>query len=90
MPVLVEDGDPSGVEGAEVGVLEELDDERLGGLLEGAYGVGLPAEVRLADLFANLPHQALEGALAEEEVGGLLVLADLLEGLAAGPVALGA
>ena len=40
-------------------------------------------------ILGNLPDEALEGGLADEEVGGLLVLADLAEGDGAGAVAVG-
>jgi hypothetical protein len=42
-----------GVDGAEVGVLEEADQVRLGGLLEGEDGVRLEAQVRLEVLRAR-------------------------------------
>ena len=41
------DGDTLGVDGSEVGVLEEGDEVCLGGFLEGHDGRGLEAEVRL-------------------------------------------
>ena len=46
--VLGHDGDALGVDGAEVGVLEEADQVRLGGLLQGEDGGGLETQVRLA------------------------------------------
>ena len=48
LDVLGHDGDALGVDGAEVGVLEETDQVRLGCLLEGEDGGGLEAKVRLA------------------------------------------
>ena len=47
LDVLREDGDALGVDGAEVGVLKEADEVRLGRLLERHDGRGLEAEVRL-------------------------------------------
>lgn len=41
------DGDTLGVDGAQVGVLKEGDEVRLDGLLKGADGRGLEAEVGL-------------------------------------------
>ena len=76
------------MDGAEVGVLEEADEVGLGGLLEGEDGRGLEAEVGL-EVLGDLTDEALEGGLADEEVGGLLVLADLAEGDGAGAVAVG-
>ena len=47
------DGDALGVDGAQVGVLEERDEVRLDRLLEGADGRRLEAEVRL-EILGNL------------------------------------
>ena len=73
------DGDALGVDGAEVGVLEEGDDVGLGGLLEGAEGVRLETTVGL-EVLGDLADEALEGELADEQVCGALVAADLAEG----------
>merc|ERR1719409_1736476 len=88
LDVLGHDGHALGVDGAEVGVLEEADEVRLGRLLEGEDGGGLEAEVRL-EVLGDLADEALEGELADEELGGLLVLADLTESDGTGPVAVG-
>src|SRR4051794_11778116 len=55
------DGDTLGVDSAQVGVLEEGDEVGLDGLLEGANGGALEAEVGLEVLsdFANLEYDAL-------------------------------
>ena len=45
MDVLALDGDTLGVDGAEIGIFEEGDEVGLDGLLEGADGRGLVAEV---------------------------------------------
>ena len=45
LDVLRHDGDALGVDGAEVGVLEEADQVRLAGLLERKHGQGLEAQV---------------------------------------------
>lgn len=47
LDVLGLDGDTLGVDGAQVGVLKERDEVRLDGLLKGADGGGLEAEVAL-------------------------------------------
>ena len=47
LDVLGHDGDALGVDGAQVGVLEEAHEVRLGGLLEREDGVALEAQVRL-------------------------------------------
>ena len=88
LDVLGHDGHTLGVDGAEVGVLEEADEVSLGGLLEGEDGGGLEAEVGL-EVLGDLADEALEGELADEELGGLLVLADLTKRDGTGAVAVG-
>ena len=88
LDVLGHDGHALGVDGAEVGVLEEADEVSLGRLLEGEDGGGLEPEVGL-EVLGDLADEALEGELADEELGGLLVLADLTESDGTGPVAVG-
>ena len=78
LDVLRHDGHPLGVDRAQVGVLEEADEVSLGRLLEREHGGGLEAEVRL-EVLGDLPHEALERQLADQQLGGLLVLADLTE-----------
>ena len=53
LDVLGLDGDTLGVDGAQVGVLEEGDEVRLDGLLESTDGGGLEAEVAL-EVLGNL------------------------------------
>jgi hypothetical protein len=51
-------------------------------------GGGLPAPPGThLEVLGDLAHQALEGQLADEQLGGFLVLADLTQGNSAGPVA---
>ena len=88
LDVLGHDGDPLGVDGAQVGVLKEANKVGLAGLLEGHDGRALEPQVSL-EVLGNLPHQALEGQLADEELSGLLVPPDLTEGHSAGPVPVG-
>lgn len=59
------DGDTLGVDGAQVGVLEEGDEVGLDGLLQGTDGGGLEAEVGL-EVLGNLTNLRREG---EELVG---------------------
>ena len=59
-----------------------------------SQGTELPADhssTNFTDLevLGDLADQALEGQLADEQLGGLLVLADLTQGHGAGPVAVG-
>ena len=88
LDVLGHDGDTLGVDGAEVGVLKEADEVGLGGFLQSHDGRGLEAEIGL-EVLGDLTHQALEGQLPDEQLGALLVAADLTEGHGAGPVTVG-
>ena len=76
------------MDGAEVGILEQTDEVGLGGLLEGEDGRSLEAEVAL-EVLGDLADEALERELADEEVGGLLVAADLAKGDGSGSVTVG-
>ena len=49
----------------------------------------MEAEVVYPCVVCNLADEALEGELADEQVGGLLVAADFAEGDGAGAVAVG-
>ena len=64
------------MDGSQVGVLEEADEVGLGGLLKGKDGRSLEAEVGL-EVLSDLTDKALEGQLADEKLGGLLVATDL-------------
>ena len=88
LDVLGLDGDTLGVDGREVGVLEETNEVSLRGLLEGSNGGRLEAEVSL-EVLGNLSDKALEGELADEKLSGLLVTTDLTESHGAGAVAMG-
>ena len=76
------------MDGGQVGVLEEPDEVGLGGLLERQDGRRLEAQVGL-EVLGDLADQALEGQLADQEVGRLLVLADLAERDRPGAVTVG-
>ena len=76
------------MDGAEVGVLEEPNKVGLSGLLEREHGGALEAEVGL-EVLGDLADEALERELADEQVRGLLVAADLAEGDGARAVAVG-
>ena len=88
LDVLGHDGNTLGVDGAEVGVLEEANEVGLGGLLEGKDGRSLEAEVGL-EVLGDLTDETLEGELADEEVGRLLVTTDLTESDGTGAVTVG-
>lgn len=83
------DGDAFGVDGAEIGVFEQVDEKRLGGLLQGLDRLRLPAQDLAVrhEVDGDLADEAGEGELEEEQVGAALVAADLLERVGAGLVA---
>ena len=78
LDVLGHDGDALGVDGAQVGVLEQAHQVRLRGLLQREHGRRLEAQVGL-EVLRDLAHQALERQLADEQLRRLLVLADLAQ-----------
>ena len=78
LDVLRHDGHTLGVDGAEVGVLEEANQVRLRRLLQSDDGRRLEAEVGL-EVLRDLADEALEGELADEKFGGLLVATDFAE-----------
>ena len=78
LDVLWHDGDTLGVDGAQVGVLEQTNQVGLAGLLEGHDGRALEPQVSL-EVLGDLTDQTLEGQLADEELGGFLVSSDLTE-----------
>jgi hypothetical protein len=65
LDVLGHDGHPLGVDGADVGVLEQPHEIGFAGLLESHHSRALEAKVSL-EVLGDLPHQALEGHLAEK------------------------
>ena len=86
--VLGHDGHSLGVDGAEVGVLEEADKVSLSGLLESEDGAALESELSL-EFLSDLADEALEGELADEELSALLVSADLTESDGSRAIAVG-
>ena len=88
LDVLWHDGDALGVDGAQVGVLEETDEVGLGRLLQSHDGGALEAEVGL-EVLGDLTDQALEGQLADQKLGALLVSPDLTEGHGTGTIPVG-
>lgn len=85
LDVLGHDGHPLGVDGAQVGVLEQADQVSLASLLQGHHGGTLEAQVGL-EVLGNFSHQALEGQFADQQLSGLLVTTDLSQSHGAGPV----
>ena len=66
------DGDPLGVDGAQVGVLKQSHNVSLAGLLKSHDGRALEPQVSL-EVLGDLTDQTLEGQLADEQLSGLLV-----------------
>jgi len=82
-------GGPAGCPyGAQVGVLEKANQVGLAGLLQGHHGRALEPQVSL-EVLGDLPDQALEGQLADQQLGALLVTTDLPQGHCSRPVSVG-
>ena len=88
LDVLGHDGDTLGVDGAQVGVFEETDEVSLRSLLEGHDGRGLETQVSL-EVLSDLTDKTLEGQLADQKLGGLLVTTDLTKSDGTGPITMG-
>ena len=78
LDVFGHDGDTLGVDGAEVSVLEETNQISLAGLLKSHDGRALESQISL-EILSDLTDQTLEGKLADQKLGGLLVSPDLTE-----------
>lgn len=76
LDVLWHDGDPLGVDGAQVCVFEESDQVGFGGFLEGSDSSRLESQVGL-EVLGDLTDETLEWELSDQELGGLLVSSDL-------------
>ena len=88
LDVLGHDGDALGVNSGQVRVLEKTHKVCLRRLLQGEDGAGLETEVAL-EILSDFTYEPLEGKLADEELGGLLVLADLTKGHGSGSISVG-
>jgi hypothetical protein len=88
LDVLGHDGDALGMDGAEVGILEESDEVGLGRLLQSHDGGALEAEIGL-EVLGDLADETLKGELADEKLGRLLVTPDLTKSHGSGPVTMG-
>ena len=85
LDVLWHDGDTLGVDGAQVGVFEESDQISFAGLLKSHDGGTLESEVGL-EVLCDFTDESLEGQLADEQFGALLVTSDFSESDCAWPV----
>ena len=86
--ILRHDGNTLGMDGAQVGVFEETNKVGFGGFLKSQNGSTLETKVGL-EILSNLTHKALERRLTDQEIGRLLVLADLTESNSSRTVAVG-
>ena len=68
LDVLEHDGDPLGMDGADICVLEQSNKVSLASLLKSHDGGTLEPQVSL-EILSNLSHQTLEWNLAKEEFG---------------------
>ena len=88
LDVLWHDGDTLGVDGAQVGVLEETDQVGLASLLQGHDGGALESQIGL-EVLSDFTHKSLEWQFPDEELGALLVTSDFSQGDGSGPVSVG-
>ena len=85
--VLGHDGDPLGVDGAQIGIFEQTHEISLARFLEGHDSRALEAQLGL-EILSNLTNKSLEGKFADEKFGALLVAANLSKCDCAGPIAM--
>ena len=85
LDVLGHDGDALSVDGAEIGVLEEPDQVGLARLLQRHHRRALKAQVGF-EVLSDLAHQPLERQLANQQLSGFLVAANLAQSYRAGPI----
>ena len=85
LDVLWHNGDPLGVDGAQVCVLKETNQVSFRCLLKGSHGCALEPQVSL-EILSNLPHEPLERQLSDEQFSGLLVTTDFSQGNSTRPV----
>ena len=88
LDVFRHDGDALGMNSAQVGVFEKTHQVRLARLLQRHDGGALEAQVGL-EILRDFTHETLEGQLADEQLGALLVTTDLTKGDGAGAVTMG-
>jgi hypothetical protein len=88
LDILGHDSHTLGMNGTQISILEQSNQVSLGGLLKSKHRRALEAQIGL-EVLRNLPHQPLERKLADEQLGGLLVLANLTKRHGSRPVAVG-
>ena len=78
LDILGHDGNPLGMDGAQVGILKEGNQVSLAGFLKSSHSRALETQVSL-EVLGNFTNQTLEWELADEKLSGLLVTTDLTE-----------
>ena len=85
--VLGHDGDALGVDGAQVGVLEQTDEVRLARLLQRRDRRRLEAQIGL-EVLRDLAHETLKRQLADQQLRRLLIATNLTQRHRAGAKAM--
>jgi hypothetical protein len=76
LDILRHDGNTLGVNGTQVGIFKKSNEVSLGGFLESQDSRSLESKIRL-EVLGDLTNKTLEGQLANQQVGRLLVTTDL-------------
>lgn len=76
--ILWHDGDTLGVDGAQVGVLEQADHVSFSSFLEGQDSAALESQIALVFL-SDVSDESLEWELSDQQLSGLLVSSDFTE-----------
>ena len=76
LDVFGHDGDPLGMDGAQIGVFEETNQVSFRGFLQGSDSSRLESKVSL-EVLSNFSHQSLEWELSDQQLGRFLVSSDL-------------
>ena len=88
LDVLGHDRYTLGMDGTQVGILEETDQICLAGFLKSHHGGALETQVGL-EILSDLTDETLEGQFPDQQFGTLLVTTDLTESDRSGPVTMG-
>ena len=88
MDILRHDSDTFGVDRTQVRVLEESNQVGLSSLLQSQDSSGLETKIGL-EILGDFANETLEGSLADQEIGRLLVLANLTKSDGSGSVSVG-
>jgi hypothetical protein len=77
--VLLHNRNSLGVNRAQIRILEEMDHECFGRLLQCLNCLALPSELRPCDICADFSDDTCEGEFSKKEIGGFLVLPDFAQ-----------